>query len=201
MGCLDRLINLGLGVVISVLVGVIAYNLFWPQKEMDVSQPTPAEQVQEMTSKIDEYITLGQLNAAQHSIDDAMKIATGIAGPEGPEVARVLEKRGMLKVKQGNASAGMVDYEHAYSIFDKTNGMEFDSLKGVCVKMADVYFKRKEFDKAGVVLERGIKAAEKASDEDAQARFWRSLALVKEKSDKLDEAAECNDKASRLSRN
>lgn len=195
---LDRLINIGLGLIISSLLGVIAYNLFWPQAEMDVSQPSPAEKIQEYISKIDDALSMNQTSQAESSVNDAMKIAVSIAGDEGPEVGKVLAKRGEVRARQGEKKDAEADYKHAIAIFEKTNGMEYESAKTVYVKLSDLCFKREAYDQSEEYLRRGLQAAEKASDESAQARFWRAIALVKEKQGKDDEAEECNDKAARL---
>lgn len=195
---LDRLINIGLGLVISSLLGVIAYNLFWPQAEMDVSQPTPTEKIQDYISKIDDALPLNQFASAEAAVTEAMKIAIPIGGQEGPEVGKVLAKRGELRLRQGKKEEAEADYKHALTIFEKTNLMEYESAQPVYVKLSDLYFKREEFDKSEECLMRGLRQAEKASDESAQARFWRAIALVKEKQGKSDEAEQCNDKAARL---
>lgn len=195
---LDRLINIGLGVVISSLLSVIAYNLFWPQKEMDISQPSPSEKIQDYISRIDDALPLSQFALAESAVNEAMKVALPLAGEEGPEVAKVLAKRGELRMRQGQKVEAENDYKKALAIFEKTSGMEYESALPVYVKLSDLYFKREDFDKSEQCLMRGLQSAEKASDESAQARFWRAIALVKEKEGKFEEAASCKDRAARL---
>ena len=195
---LDRLINIGLGLIISTLLGVIAYNLFWPQSEMDVSQTSPKEKVQDYISKIDDALSLNQTSLAESAVNDAMKVAVSIAGEEGPEVGKILAKRGELHVRQGQKKEAEDDYKRALAIFEKTNGMEYESAQPVYLKLSDLFSKRDALDESEQCLARGLHAAEKASDEGSQARFWRAIALVKEKQGKMEEVEECNDKAARL---
>lgn len=196
---LDRLINLGLAIAISSLIGVIAYNLFWPQAGMDVSQQTPSEKIQDNLAKADEYLMMNQLSSAESAITDAMKLAKKGSGPEGVEAGKVLVKRAELLYKQGQKDKAIEDYQHSLTILEKTSGMEWEAALPAYVKLADIYFKTDEYDKAEECLNRGLKAAEKASDESAQARFWKSLSLVKEKQGLDEEAADFAKRAARIS--
>lgn len=194
---IDKIINLVLIVVISSLVGLIAFNLFAPQKEMEASAPTSAERINDMLSQVDDSMAMQQFARVETTIADAMKLAKETA-PHGPEMARVLQKQGEYFLNRKKKDEAIECWKQAMDLFERTNGMEYDAVKELSVKLADYYDNHEDYKTAEGYLRRGLKAAEKASDENGQGRFYRALGVILGKDGRLEEADECETKAQRL---
>lgn len=194
---IDKVINLVLAIVISTLVGIIAFNLFYPQAEMEAQQPAMADRVHDLLAQVDEAVTMQQEKRASSTLAEALKLAEEL-GPDNPELARVLDKRGDFLMSKKERRNGLADWDRALKIFERAHGLEYDSAREMSLKIARYLEKRQDYSRAEHYLKRGLKVTRLADDEDKQGKFWLELARVKEAQGKYDEAEECRVRARKL---
>lgn len=194
---MDRYIFLSLGLVIFSLVGLIAFNLFAPQSEIQ-SGPSEVAVVQDLLNKADEMIGLRQYGLAGETLKDALNKATKVSGPEGPEVGNVYLKLAELEKEQKKLNQAVLYWEKALSIFEHSKGMEYESLISTIVSLSEYWYRSGDYERTEFYIRHGLKAAEAAHDEANQSKFWRSLALVKRKQKKETDAEDYDSKAESL---